>query len=125
MDVLEIVKIVAVVLAGLASLTVAGKWLLQKGVDIGATKAADITEKIASSINGAAMVAKGAGLEKVGVILEEFADIPDELGDVGTKIAEMTKNQDFTKERFLELYSEGKDVVVEAKDFFIKVIKKQ
>lgn len=120
----QIIEIGAVVIAGIFGLTTVGVWLYKKGVHIGAAKVAEGVEKGALALNGVAMAAKGAGLEKVGVAIEEFADVPDELGDVATVVADMTKNGEFTKEKFLELYEEGKDVVVEAKDFVVKVIKK-
>lgn len=122
---LNLIELIAVVLGGAITLTGVGAWLIKKGVGIGAEKVAGAVEKSALALNGVAMAAHGAGLTKVGVIVEEFADVPDELGDVATQIALMTKNQDFTKEAFLKLYEEGKDVFVEGKDFVVKVIKKQ
>ena len=125
MNVLEILPIAAVILAGVFTLVGVGKWLYERGAHVVAEKAAEVLEKGASVIDGMAIAAKGAGLKKVGVALEEFSDVPDEVGDVATKIAGMIKNQDFTKDSFLELWDEGTDVVVEAKDFIIKVIKKK
>ena len=123
MDVLQIVEIVAVILAGGFVLVGGAKWLYERGVHVAAQKISDGLEKSALILDGVATAAKGAGLAKIGVAIEEFADVPDEIGDVAAKFADMTKNKDFTKERFLELYDEGTEVVAEAKDFIVKVIK--
>jgi hypothetical protein len=122
---LSLFELIAVVVAGITTLAGVGSWLLKKGVDRIAGKVEDGAEKTALAVDGLAETAKAAGLQKVGVALEEFADVPDELGDVARVVEEMTKNQNFTKEKFLELFDEGKDVVVEAKDFIVKVVRKQ
>ena len=116
---------VASIVGGIIVLAGVGTWLFKKGAHLAAAKVENVLEKAALGLDGAASVARSAGLDKLTTCTEEFADVPDELGDVAGKFAEMTKNQDFTKERFLELINEGREVAVEAKGFVMAIKKKE
>ena len=82
-------------------------------------------EKVATSMDSAAIILQGLGFEKPSMIVKEGADIVDELGDVAAKLAELTADGNFTKEDALAVLKEGKDVWVEMKDFRIKVFPKK
>lgn len=120
----NIIELVASIVAGAIVLFGVGGWLVKKGFGVLAGKIENGLEKTALAMQGAATVARSAGLEKVATWTEEFADVPDQAGDVFGVLEDMTKNQDFTKERVMELYNEGREVVVEAKDFILVVKKK-
>ena len=113
------------IIGGIILLSGFGAWLLKKGFATIAGKIENGLEKTAMALDGAAVVARSAGFEKLATWTEEFADVPDQAGDVFGKLEEMTKNQDFTKERIAELYNEGREVVVEAKDFVMTIKKKE
>ena len=121
---LSVLDIIVYVIAGVLTLLKVGDWLIKKKVDVIAGKSATLLEKIHTLMDSGAVIVRGAGAEKLADVIEEAADIPDALGDVASKIEQITKNQDFTKERVLELIQEGKEVAVEGKDFWLKVIKK-
>lgn len=88
-------------------------------------KAAPVLEKIASGMKGAAMLAEGAGLEKVANIIKEASDPIDEAGDMLQLFSDLTADGDFTKEELKRVLDEGEDVWVEAKDFRVKIIPKK
>jgi len=115
--------IVTIVVGGLSLIRVAD-WLRSKKVDVIAQKTSDVLEKVADGMDGLALIARGAGLNRVADIVEQAADVPDELGDVAAKIADMTANDDFTKESVLALIDESKEVAVEGKEFFLVLKKK-
>ena len=123
MDINILDLIVTIVVGGLTLLKI-GEWLRGKKVDVIASKTEAVLEKVADGMDGLALLAKGAGFQRVADVVEAAADIPDELGDVAGKIAEMTANDDFTKERVMELIAEGKEVAVEAKEFVLVIKKK-
>lgn len=125
MENFSLYELIVTLVAGGLTLFKIGEWLVKKKIDVIADKTAVVLERVADGLDGVAILARGAGLDRVADIVEEFADIPDEAGDVAAKIAEMTANEDFTKEAVLELFKEGKDVGIEGKDFWIKVIKKK
>ena len=120
----NLLEVIASIIGGAFILIGGGAWLLKKGFAVLAGKIENGLEKTAMALQGAATVARSAGFEKVATWTEEFADVPDQAGDVFGVLEEMTKNQDFTKERIMELYNEGREVVVEA-DEFIMVVKKK
>ena len=121
----NLLQVIASIVGAVVLLTGLGAWFVKKGFGVIAGKIENGLEKTALAMEGAAVVARSAGLEKIATWTEEFADIPDQAGDVFAKLEEMTKNQDFTKERIMELYNEGREVVVEAKDFIMVVKKKE
>lgn len=86
-----------------------------------AGKSADVSERIAGSLDALALVAGGAGLEKVSNVVKEIADIPDELGDVAQLIADKTMDGKFTKEEALEVLQAGKEVLVEGKEVVLMI----
>lgn len=121
----EWLETVFYILGGAVTLTGLGAWFIKKGVHVFAGKLENGLEKAASALNGVSQVAASAGLTKVAAWTEEIADIPDELGDVAGKVEEMTKNEDFSKERFMELFNEGREVVVEGKEVIMMFKKKE
>lgn len=103
-------------------------WKIVDWVKIGnfaASKIAPILNKVEAGMDGVALFVKSAGLEKLGGAIEEAADVVDELEDVATVLAEHTKNGKFTKEAALAALDEVGEVIVEGKDFWMKVVKKQ
>ena len=125
MENFSLYELIVTLLAGGLALFKFGEWVVKKKIDVIADKTAVILERVADGLDGVAVIARGAGLDKIATIVEEFADVPDEAGDVAAMIAEMTANDDFTKEAVLALLNEGKDVGVEGKDVWVKVIKKK
>ena len=121
---MNVLEIIAMVVAALFTFDKVKGWFSKDGVSIAAAKTEEVLEKVADTMDGFALLAAGAGFPRIASVVEEIADIPDELGDVAGKIEEMTANKDFTKERVLELIQEGKEVIVEGKDCYVKVIKK-
>ena len=121
---MEILNVISYVLSSVAVLVGLGAFLRKKGIGIFARKAETVLEKIADGADGLGSIIRSAGLERVATVVENIGDVPDELGDVARVIAEMTENDDFTKEKFLELIQEGKDVGVEGKDLYIVISKK-
>ena len=117
-------ELIVMIVAGGVTLFGLAAWLIKKGGDVIARKIEAGLERGADLIDGAAIVARGAGFEKVADIMEEVADPLDEGGDVFGALAAMVEDQDFTKERLLGLVKEGKEVGLEAKDFWVKIIKK-
>ena len=91
----------------------------------GAQKTADVLEKVAIGMDSLAVIAQGAGFEKVSTFLKEGADIPDEAGDVAQFIADHTADGAFDKDEALGALAEFKEVIVELKDFRIKVFPKK
>lgn len=118
------VGVIVSIISGIIILSGFGAWLVKSGFSVVAGRIENGLEKTALAMKGAAAVAESAGFEKVATWTEEFADIPDQAGDVFGKLEEMTKNNDFTAARIEELYNEGREVVVEAKDFILVVKKK-
>lgn len=121
---LQILDILVYVLVGGFTLFGIGKWLYNKGVPKVAGKAEDILEKVADALDAGALIVRNAGAERVADVIEAFADVPDELGDVAGLIEDMTENQEFTKEKFLQLWDEGKEVAVAGKQCIIVIKQK-
>ena len=101
-----------------------GAWVINKKIDVIAGKSEEVLERIASGMEGIAVVAKGAGFDKVGTFFDEAADPVQKLSDLAGTIEDITASQDFSKEKIIEAVDAGKDVVVEGKDFWLKVVKK-
>lgn len=121
----NVLSLVASVVGGIIVLSGFAAWLIKSGFGVIAGKIENGLEKTADILQGGASIARGAGFEKVATWTEEFADIPDQAGDVFGKLEEMTKNKDFTAPRIKELFDEGREVVVEAKDFILVIKKKK
>lgn len=120
----NVLSLVASIVGGIIVLSGFAAWLIKSGFGIVAGKIENGLEKAAVAMKGAATVARSAGFEKVATWTEEFADVPDQAGDVFGKLEQMTKNKDFTAARIKELYQEGREVVVEAKEFILVIKKK-
>jgi len=105
-----------------------GMWKIFDWVKISAFsgKAAKLTDKIDSGLDGLALIAQGAGMERVATIVKEASDPFEKLSDVFEALEKHTLDGEFTKEEIQSLLeNEGKELVVEGKDFYIKVLKKK
>jgi len=111
--------------AGLVTLWVIPNEVWAKIVSLFGTKVAPILDKVATGLDGAGAMAEGAGLEKVAEIAYELADGVDEVEDLPRLIADLTADGDLSKDDLVQLLNEGKDVAVEGKDFYVKIIKKK
>lgn len=111
--------------AGLVTLWVIPNEVWAKIVSLFGTKVAPILDKVATGLDGAGAMAEGAGLEKVAEIAYELADVVDEVEDLPRLIADLTADGDLSKDDLVQLLNEGKDVAVEGKDFYVKIIKKK
>ena len=120
----SILNIVIYVILGLVGFTSVVGWLYQKGVNKGLQKASDVSERIAQGLDGLGLIAGNAGLEKVGVAAVELSDVFDEAGDPLAVLADAVANKKFTKETIEAVIKESKEVWIEGKDFFVKVLKK-
>jgi argininosuccinate lyase len=80
---------------------------------------------LGQALDGLALIAGNAGLPGVASASTELADVFDEAGDPLALLADMVKNQEFTKEKIREVIDQGKEVGIEAVDFFVKIIKKK
>lgn len=87
-------------------------------------KIANVLEKGADGLDGLAVIAKSAGMDKVAYVLQEVSDPIDKAGDLFQAISDSTVDGEFTKDEMLNVLNEGKEVFVEGKDFYLKVIKK-
>ena len=89
-------------------------------------KAAKLSDKIDSGLDGLALIAQGAGMEKVATVVKEASDPFEKLGDLFEALEKHTMDGKFTKEEIQSLLeNEGKELVVEGKDFYVKVLKKK
>lgn len=91
----------------------------------GAQKAANVLEKVADGMDALSVIVQGAGMEKVSTFFKEGADVPDELGDVAQYIADHTADGKFDKDEVISALDMFGEVIVESKDFHIKVLKKK
>lgn len=81
---------------------------------------------VETSMDSAALIAQGLGLEKISTILKEGADIPEEAEKIAEFIAEVTADGDFTKDEIMAAFKMFRDGLwVEMKDFRIKVFPKK
>lgn len=126
MDFLELgwVQWVIGVVAGLFALWVIPNPWWAKFISFFGGKLAPILDKTAMALDGAGALASGAGFEKIAEAAFELSDVIDEAEDVPRLLAEFTADGDFTAEEAKRILEEGAEVVVEGKDFYLKVIKK-
>lgn len=115
---IEIIIGIVVALLGLIAIP----WLAISKIS---GKIGNKSEQVAITGDQLADLLQGIGMNRASTIVKEAADVPDELGDVGRVLAEVTADGNFTKEDALKVFAEGKDVVVEGKDFVMKVFKKK
>jgi len=95
-------------------------------ISLFAGKVGRVSGTIETSMDSAAIIAQGLGLEKVSTILKEGADIPEEAEKLAEFIAEVTADGDFTKDEALAAFKMAKDGLwVEMKDFRVKVFPKK
>lgn len=95
-------------------------------ISVLAGKGAGIADKIDSGLDGLALIAQGAGMERVATIMKEASDPFEKLGDVFEALEKHTLDGEFTKDEIQSLLeNEGKELVVEGKDFYIKILKKK
>lgn len=91
-----------------------------------AGKGAVVAGKVDSALDGIALLANGAGMERVATIVKEASDPFEKLSDVFEALEKHTMDGEFTKEEIQSLLeNEGKELVVEGKDFYIKILKKK
>ncbi len=91
----------------------------------GAQKTADVLNKVESGMDSIAIIAAGVGMERVSTFMKEGADVVDASGNVAQFIADNTADGDFTKDEALGALEKFQEVIVELKDFRIKVFPKK
>ena len=96
-----------------------------RNVGKGAQKTANVLNKVEAGMDSLAVIAAGVGMEKVSTFFKEGADVADEAEDVAQFIADHTADGKFDKDEALGALKEFNEVIVEGKDFRIKVFPKK
>lgn len=119
MSTLEIIITIILALSGFFAIS----WM---AVSRFASKFAGWMGTAETTLDSAAIIAEGLGLEKVAMVLKEGADIPEEAEKLAEFIAEITADENFTKDEAMAAIQKAKDGLwVELKDFRMKVFPKE
>ena len=119
------VKVVLYVVGALITLFLVPNKIWAKLLSFFGEKLAPIGESVAKGIDGLGVMAQGAGLEKIATAAFELSDVVDEAADVPQLIVDLSADGELSQEDVKKIIEATGEVVVEGKDFYVKVIKKQ
>ena len=127
MEFLELgwVQVILYVVGALATLFLVPNKIWAKLLSLFGEKLAPIGESIAKGIDGLGVMAQGAGLEKIATAAFELSDVIDEAADVPQLVVDLSADGELSQEDVKKIIEATGEVVVEGKDFYVKVIKKQ